>query len=152
MDQKEGTIMAMMNRNETNEKSEMKDLSVQEKKELKQEQGTHQGAYFEPSVDIYETPKELVLVADIPGSTSEQLDVNIRDNVLTLTARVGDIDPRWKPIYQEYRLGHYSRQFRIGQQIDQAKINARIKDGVLTLGLPKAEAAQPRKITIQTQS
>jgi HSP20 family protein len=134
----------------TNTTNEMKDLAVQEKKELKAEEGTHQGVYFEPSVDIYETQKELVLVADIPGATPESLDVNIRDNVLTLTARVGDADARWKPIYQEYRLGHYSRQFRLGHQIDQAKINAKIKDGVLTLTLPKAEAAMPRKITVQT--
>ncbi len=129
---------------------EIKDLQVQEKKELKTEQPTRQGVFFEPSVDIFETQNALTLLADVPGATASDLEVNIRDNVLTLTARTKKPDPRWKPLYEEYRLGDYTRQFRLGQQIDQGKISAKIKDGVLTLHLPKAEAALPRTITVQT--
>jgi HSP20 family molecular chaperone IbpA len=130
--------------------NEMKDLSVQEKRELKAEESTRSGLYFEPSVDIYETASSLTLIADVSGIRSENLEVNIRDSVLTLNGHVKELDERWKPIYEEYRIGHYTRQFKLGHQIDQAKITAVIKDGVLTLTLPKAEAAHPRRIQVQT--
>ena len=130
--------------------NEMKELTVQEKKELKKEAQTREGLFFEPSVDIYETQKELVLLADLPGAVAENLEIDIRDSVLTLTARAKTPEGKWRPLYEEYRVGHYSRQFRLGQQIDQAKISAKVKDGVLTLNLPKAEAALPRRIAVQT--
>ena len=130
--------------------NEMKDLTVQEKRELKQEEGTRVGPYFEPHVDIFETPAALTVVGDVPGAAADQLEINLRENVLTLTARVKEPDKKWRPIYEEYRIGHYSRQFRIGHQIDQAKISAKMKDGVLTLNLPKVENAQPRKIKVTT--
>ena len=126
----------------------MKDLSVTEKREAKQEEATREGIYFEPRVDIHETAGALNLVADVPGSTPDQLEIHLRESVLTLTARVNEPDKRWRPVYEEYRIGHYSRQFRIGHQIDQAKISAKMKDGVLTLALPKVENAQPRKIRV----
>jgi len=132
--------------------NEMKDLQVQEKKELKKEESTHAGVFFEPNVDIFETPNALTLFADVAGATAESLEINIRDSVLTLTARATRPEGRWKPLYTEYRLGDYSRQFRLGHQIDQTKISAKIRDGVLTLHLPKAEAAMPRKISVQTSS
>jgi HSP20 family molecular chaperone IbpA len=132
--------------------NEMKELTVQEKKELKKEAPTREGLFFEPTVDIYETQKELVLLADVPGATAESLEVDIRDSVLTLTARSSSVEGRWRPIYEEYRVGHYTRQFKLGQQIDQAKISAKIKDGVLTLNLPKAESAMPRRISVQVAS
>lgn len=130
--------------------NELKELTVQEKKELKKETPTREGLFFEPAVDIYETQRELVLLADVPGAVGENLELDIRDNVLTLTARARTPDAKWRPIYEEYRLGDYTRQFRLGQQIDQAKISAKVKDGVLTLSLPKAESALPRRITVQT--
>lgn len=128
--------------------NELKDLTVQEKRELKAEEGTRQGTYFEPHVDIYETASALTIVADVPGTTSDALEIDLRDNVLTMTARVHGLDKRWRPVHEEYRVGHYMRQFRIGQQVDQAKISARMKDGELTLTLPKVEHAQPRKIRV----
>jgi HSP20 family protein len=130
--------------------NEMKDLQVQEKRELKKEEPTHEGVFFEPGVDIYETPTALTLVADVPGATAKDLEIDLRDNVLTLTARTAQRDQRWRPIYEEYRIGDYTRQFRLGHEIDQSKINAKIKDGVLMLQLPKAESALPRKIQVQT--
>lgn len=137
---------------DTTNKNEMRELPVQEKKELTAKPSTREGVYFEPSVDIYETPKELVVLADVPGATPQDLEVDIRDNVLTLTAHTKAPESKWRPLYEEYRLGHYTRQFRLGHQIDQAKISAKIKDGVLTLSLPKAEAVQPRRIQIQISS
>ena len=127
------------------------DMTVREKRELREQQGTRAGHYFEPTVDIYENEESLTLVADVPGATPEDVHVDLRDNLLTLTAHTSPVTDRWKPIYQEYRLGNYLRQFRLGQQIDQSKISAQLKDGVLTLTLPKAGSAIPRRIRIQTE-
>ena len=127
-----------------------KDLQLREKQSTHGETGTYEGRYFEPAVDIYETENELVLTADLPGAKAEDIQTDVRDNQLTLTAKVGATDSKWKPVYQEYAVGHYLRQFRLGQQIDQTKITAELKDGVLTLVLPKVDNARPRKIQIKT--
>ncbi len=126
------------------------EMTFREKRELQQQQGTRAGVYFEPSVDIYETEGSLTLVADVPGSTVKDIDIDLRDSVLTVSARAGRMDERWKPVHREYRLGNYLRQFRLGQQIHQSRIAARIKDGVLTLTLPKTQSAIPKRIQVQT--
>jgi HSP20 family protein len=125
------------------------DMPPREKKVLAREEGTYQGPYFEPAVDIWETDSALCLAADIPGVPVDRVSVDLRDNLLTLTARVTPPDPRWKTRYEEYRLGHFMRQFRLGQDIDQAGISAQVQDGVLHLTLPKARAGQPRRITVK---
>ena len=135
---------------ETTEAPAGSEMALREKRELREQPGTREGIYFEPKVDIYETDGSLTLVADVPGATVEDIEIDLRDSVLTLVARTGRVDERWKPIYREYRSGHYLRQFRLGQQIDQSRIAARIKDGVLTLELPKAQSAIPKRIRVQT--
>jgi HSP20 family protein len=127
-----------------------RDLQPREKQSTHGETGTYEGRYFEPAVDIYETEDALVLSADLPGAKVEDIQTDIRDNQLTLTAKVPPTESKWKPVYQEYSVGHYLRQFRLGQQIDQTKITAELKDGVLTLVLPKVDTAKPRKIQIKT--
>jgi HSP20 family protein len=122
-------------------------VPVREKAEAA-ESGSYEGRWFEPLVDIYETDEALTLVADLPGVAPEDVSTDLRDNLLTITARFGKSAP-WNPVYEEYAEGHYVRQFRLGQQLDQAKISATMKDGVLTLTLPKADAAKPWKIQIQ---
>jgi len=124
------------------------DIQVREKQAVTREPGTWEGAYFEPRVDIYETADALTLTAELPGVEAEELQTDLKDNLLTVTARVRPVEGTWKPLYEEYNVGHYLRQFRLGEQIDQAKISAQLKDGVLTLTLPKAEAAKPRRIKV----
>lgn len=126
------------------------DISVREKQATR-EQGTHEGRYFEPAVDIHETDTAIVVSADVPGASANDIETDLRDNLLTFVARVQPLEERWKPVYREYQLGHYQRQFRLGQQIDQGKITAVLRDGVLTLTLPKADHARPRKIQISAQ-
>lgn len=126
------------------------EIAFREKREIQREAGTREGLYFEPAVDIHENDESLTLVADVPGASGEDVEMDLRDNLLTITPRAPKVEERWKPLYQEYRLGHHLRQFRLGQQIDQSRISARIKDGVLTLTLPKAESALPRRIQIRT--
>lgn len=123
-------------------------VPVREKQEAT-ESGSYEGRWFEPAVDIYETEDALTVVADLPGVSPEDITTDLRDNLLTLTARIQAPKTEWKPLYAEYREGHYTRQFRLGQHIDQAKISALFKDGVLTLTLPKAESVKPRKIQVQ---
>jgi HSP20 family protein len=112
---------------------------------------TRPGLVFTPSVDIYETEKEITLLADMPGVTSKALNIDLHENILTLD---GDVNPPERDeeidVMREYRTGKYYRQFTLSQVIDQAKIDAVMKDGVLRLRLPKVEAATPRKIAVKS--
>ncbi len=132
--------------------AEKQDIAVREKEELsnENEEGTRPGRYFKPAVDIFETEDALQVVADVPGADPDSFDIDVRENMLTINARVDAVEDRWKPVYQEYGSGHFWRRFRLGQQIDQAKISANLDDGVLELTLPKVEKARPRKIEINT--
>jgi HSP20 family molecular chaperone IbpA len=131
--------------------SDKQELQVREKKELKQAEATREGPHFNPDVDIYETERGLVLEADVPGAGQGGIELDLRDNVLTLTATVAPVEPKWKPVYLEYEVGHYTRQFRLGQVVDRDKIAAQVKDGVLTLALPKVEKALPRRIEVKSE-
>lgn len=106
---------------------------------------------FRPNVDIYETPEELVVHADIPGAKSEDVEVKFEKGVLTLAAKVA---PRHADIKtylaREYPVGDYHRTFQVHESIDANRIAASYANGVLTLRLPKAEAARPRKIAVQS--
>lgn len=113
------------------------------------ESGTREGRYFEPQVDIYETDAALVIQADLPGVEASDVETHLENNLLTITAPLPNREGGWRPVYAEYAEGHFQRQFRLGQKIDQAKISAAMKDGVLTLTLPKVDSARPRKIVVQ---
>ena len=128
---------------------EKKEIQVKEKMEAATPEQTRPGAVFTPAVDIFETDADITLLADMPGVTSKDLTIDLRDNVLTLS---GDIAPfenaDEQDILIEYEVGKYYRQFTLSDIIDQSRIEARLNDGVLRLRLPKAEKAQPRKIEI----
>ena len=112
---------------------------------------TKPGPVFTPNVDIFETGKEITLLADVPGVKAENLGIDLKDNVLTLTGEVklaktlGD-----EEVLTEYQVGNYYRQFTLTEMIDQAKIDAKLNDGVLRLTLPKVAKAAPRRITVKT--
>jgi HSP20 family molecular chaperone IbpA len=101
-------------------------------------------------VDIFETEKEITLLADIPGVKSEKLNIDLRDNVLTIA---GDIQPTEgsgeEDLLIEYETGRFYRQFTLSEVIDQNRIDAKLGDGVLRLTLPKLEKATPRKIAVK---
>ena len=128
-----------------------KELQAKEKMEaaLPAEQ-TKPGKVFTPAVDIYETEKEITLLADLPGVKTEHLTIGLSDDVLTLTGEVKPLEgPDEEDILIEYEVGNYYRQFTLSELIDQNKIDAKLSDGVLRLTLPKVEKASPRKITIK---
>ena len=101
-----------------------------------------------PPVDIFETEAGLTVVADLPGVSKDNLDIEVKNDLLTLQA-TANINTPGDAIYQEFQLGGFFRQFRLANTVDTNRIQAELKHGVLTLRLPKAEAAKPRKIEVQ---
>jgi HSP20 family molecular chaperone IbpA len=130
--------------------TESKELKVKEKQEVAAAgEQTRPGTVYTPDVDIFESDQEITLLADMPGVTSEHLNIDLRDDVLTLTGETEpDNENTEQPILIEYGVGKYHRQFTLSEVIDQAKITAELKDGVLRLVLPKIEKATPRKIAV----
>jgi HSP20 family protein len=126
------------------------EMEMHDKTEL-QDEGTREGRYFRPPVDIFEDGDEMTIVADVPGVSPENFEINLHENTLTITAARDDFDAsEWEPVYDEFREGHFLREFRLGKDINQSKISAKAKHGVLTLHLPKAKQAKRRKIEVNT--
>jgi HSP20 family protein len=126
------------------------ELQVQQKREVeKAQESTTPMRAFLPVTDIYETEQALTLVMEMPGVSKDGLVVNVDRSVLTIEGRINfDRYEGLQPLYTEYNIGPYSRSFRLPSQIDQDRITAEITDGVVTLVLPKAEEARPRRITV----
>lgn len=113
---------------------------------------TRPGPMYSPAVDIFEHDSAITVLADMPGVKAQDLEIDLRENVLTLTGRVSQpgIEGRTH-VQREYEPGTFFRQFTLGSTIEQAKIDAKITDGVLRLELPKAEKAKPRQIAVRTE-
>ena len=126
-------------------------LQVQQKRELeKKEETTIPARVFLPSADIYETNDALNVVLEMPGVEKNSVEVRVEDGVLKIDGRLDFSKYQGlQPLYTEYNVGHYSRSFRLSSKIDQNKIGAELKDGVLSLVLPKVEEAKPRTIQVQ---
>ncbi len=130
--------------------AQTKEIQAQEKQQLAvPAEQTKPGPVFTTAVDIFETEKDITLLADLPGVKSDDLNIDLRENVLTVT---GDVTP-WEGAEEEdllieYEIGRYFRQFTLSEVIDQEKIDAQLNDGVLRLTLPKVKKAMPRKISV----
>jgi HSP20 family molecular chaperone IbpA len=112
---------------------------------------TRTGAVYSPAVDIFENDSSITLLADMPGVKASELEIDLRDNVLTLTGRVSPLGTSHEVnVVREYRPGMFFRQFTLSETIDQPKIDAQLTDGVLRLELPKVERARPRQITVRS--
>jgi len=130
-----------------------KEIQVRDKQEV---QGTGEptktGITFVPAVDIYETEEALTLVADMPGVSPEGIRIDLKDDQLTVAGEVFESGGNQERVLlKEYETGNYLRQFALGEVIDQSKITAQLKNGVLTLVLPKVEKAKPRRIEIKVE-
>ena len=104
--------------------------------------------YIKPAVNIVETAEGLVLAADIPGASKEALEVSVEKGILTISAPVAH-DMPGQPVYTEFELASYYRQFSIPETLDQQRAMADLSNGILILKIPKLEAAKPRKIEIK---
>jgi HSP20 family protein len=113
---------------------------------------TRCGCCYRPNVDILEQENELVVLADMPGARNDAIDINFEDGQLEIYASVAPrhVEDR-ECLLHEYDVGDYYRSFRVSEAIDAAKISAEYAEGVLTLHLPKAESAKPRKIAVGTK-
>ncbi|HVZ94057.1 MAG TPA: Hsp20/alpha crystallin family protein [Phycisphaerales bacterium] len=109
------------------------------------------GKFYRPAVDIRESEREFTIVADVPGAKPEAVDIDVNQGVLTVTANVTPAEHGGARFARrEYGVGSYRRSFRLDNSIDAEHIGAELKDGVLTVRLPKASAHQPRKITVKS--
>lgn len=104
--------------------------------------------YIRPAVNIIETEEGLVLTADIPGASKNALDVNVEKGILTISAPAQHTVPG-TPAYREFELASYYRQFTIPESLDHEKAHADYTNGILTLRIPKAEVAKPKRIAVQ---
>ncbi|MEW6530067.1 MAG: Hsp20/alpha crystallin family protein [Thermodesulfobacteriota bacterium] len=128
------------------------EIQVHEKMQVEPSEGefTREGPYFTPAVDICENETELIVMVDMPGVNGKNVEIDLRDEVLSIVGKVTDAAPVGEELLTEYRTGNYFRSFRITDIVDQEKISASLTDGVLTLVLPKSQKAVPRKIPITT--
>jgi HSP20 family protein len=130
--------------------SDSQELQVQQKREVdKKTEGTAPGRVFVPVTDIFETPEALTVVLEMPGVDRDSIEATVENDVVTIQGRIDFTNYEgMQPIYTEYNVGHYARSFEVSNKIDQSKISALMKDGVVTIVLPKAEQTKPRKIQV----
>jgi len=106
-----------------------------------------------PAVNLYEREHEVVIVADMPGVGEKDIDITVEKHVLTISGKTGTTEPAGYELrYREFAPVEFRRVFSLTSDLDADNIKAAIKNGVLTLTLPKSEKAKPRKITVATAS
>jgi len=132
--------------------SDTKTLEVQ-KEEVATLEGTERvraSRCFVPRADVYEIDDQIIIVADVPGVDEKSIDIVLEKDVLTINAYVDPVEfEGYALTYAEYEEGDYQRSFKLSNEIDREKIEAKIKDGVLRLFLPKSTAARTRKINVK---
>jgi HSP20 family molecular chaperone IbpA len=133
--------------------AESKAMEV-EKQEIVPEEGTERTREcpcFMPRADIYQTEEKIVIVMDMPSIDADKLDITLDKNVLTINGYAeSNLPEGYSLVWSEYEHGDYQRRFTLPDEIDRDNIEAIIRDGVLHLDLPKADA-QVRKIAIKAE-
>lgn len=124
--------------------SESTDLTTRKEEMLERRQEL---ATMAPVVDIYENDDEILLYADMPGVTKENITINVDNGKLEISA-IRNVQTKGVVSWREFGDVEFKRIFAVPQSIDVSKVNAELKEGVLKLQLPKSEAAKPRKIEI----
>jgi HSP20 family protein len=103
-----------------------------------------------PAVDVFEDESGITLLADMPGVPRDQLDLKVEGDALSIEGSVAPLAPEGlEAVYAEVRVPRYRRTFTLSRELDSSRIDASLKDGVLTLRIPKQAHAQPRRIQIQ---
>jgi HSP20 family protein len=132
-------------------KDQAMEIQKQEEAPADELERTRSRRSFVPRADIYETDKEIILLADVPGANENTVDITLEKNVLTINAFIEPTIPSGFDVaYAEYEEGDYQRSFRLSDEIDRDKIEAVVSEGVLRLRLPKSQEARIKKISVKT--
>ncbi len=124
---------------------------MKENSQLTQNKSEQKERAVLPAVDVFEDETGITLVADMPGVPKEQLEIKVDGDSLLIEGSVQSQTPEGlEAIYAEVRVPRYRRSFKLSRELDSAKIDANLKDGVLTMRLPKQAHAQPRRIEVRT--
>ena len=104
-----------------------------------------------PAVDVQEDENQFSLEAELPGMTEKDVDINVENNMLTISSKKEEEKNEEKKGYvlKERRSTSFSRSFMLPKNVDTEKIEASMKNGILHLAIPKAEEAKPKKIEIK---
>jgi HSP20 family molecular chaperone IbpA len=103
-----------------------------------------------PRVDVLEDEAGITLLADLPGVPKDQLELKVEGDELVIEGVMAPFTTeKLEPVYAEVRLPRYRRSFTLSRELDTSRIDANLKDGVLTLRIPKQAHAQPRRISVQ---
>ena len=103
-----------------------------------------------PPVDVYEDDAGITLLADMPGVPRDLLELKVEGDALSIEGSVRTLTPEGlEPVYAEVRVPRYRRSFTLSRELDASRIDASLKDGVLTLRIPKQAFAQARRIEVQ---
>src|ERR1700730_17065017 len=134
------------------EGKETREIATKEKQQLaKPQEQTRPGRYYIPDVNIYEFDESLKLWADMPGVKEKDVEVTLKDRVLTIIGKVDtDMYAGVRPMYTEYNVGNYYREFALNEDIEESKIRAALRNGVLEMELPKKEQAKPRQTEVRS--
>jgi HSP20 family protein len=118
--------------------------------DLEDAERTRDRPAFVPRADIYETDEAIFVVTNLPGVDEDTVDITLEKDILTIN---GTVEPApvegYELVHAEYRVGDYVRRFSLSNEIDQDNIQAAIKNGVLSLTLPKLDRAKTRKISVK---
>ena len=131
------------------ETTTQKSMEVQRQEEMSIVKRARQRT-FSPRVDIYEENDTVLLLAEMPGVGEDGIEVTLDKDILTVRGEVdrGDLDG-YKPAYVEHATGNFERKFKLSDDVNRENIEAAIKDGLLTVVLPKAEIAKTKKIVVK---
>jgi HSP20 family protein len=130
-----------------------REMQVKAKQELKGAgESTKAGLTFIPAVDIFETDEVLTVMAEMPGVSQEGLQIDLKDNQISITGEVPALPgSAERMLLKEFETGRFHRQFNLSEVIDQNKISAHLKNGILRVVLPKVEKIKPRKIEVRVE-
>lgn len=103
----------------------------------------------QPAIDVYETESSITLLADMPGVPRDQLEIHVEGDSLQIQGQAQpQIPADLEPLWAEVRVPRYRRSFTLSRELDTSRIEANLKDGVLTLRIPKQAHAQPRRVQV----
>ena len=129
--------------------TETKDVTTQEAKTVRE--AREQERAIRPAVDIFEDDTGITVHADMPGVSKDRLDILIDSDSLSISGNISIPLPEdMDALYADVRANRYQRSFSLSRELDTDNIDANLKDGILTLRIPKREEHKPRKIEVHT--